>query len=148
MRVKKSNIFKQAINYDMLADDTIELEIAIPIVVDQQSTTSDTLTTLNGYAYWSPDAWTSALINKIYVELEYETAGAGDFDLYNITDGEKLADLVAPTSAVSHVVTRYDVTSAVKALTADKRLGIQIAGDGTNAATCYSAKLIVQIGIS
>jgi len=88
------------------------------------------------------------LIKKIYVELEYGSAGAGDVDLYNVSDGVKLADLVAPTAATTKTLTRVDVTTAVKALTANKKIGIQAAGDGTNALDMYAAKLVVQLGIS
>ena len=158
-KIKRYHIGKNAVQgdthikagtipYSKLEDDTILLEIAIPIVVDKQSVTSSTLATLDGYCKWDPDAWTAALIKKIYVELEYESAGAGDVDLYNLSDGSKLADLVAPSAATSHTITRVDVTTEVKALTAAKNLAIQAAGDGTNALDVYSAKLIVQIGIS
>lgn len=126
--------------------ETLEYEIPLPIVVDKQSVTSATLTTLNGYAIWKYARWKN--ISKVEVELEYESAGAGDIDLYNITDGSKLADLVAPSAATSHTISRIDVTSAITGLSADKTIGIQAAGDGTNAITVYSAKLVVYVKVS
>ncbi|MGC9086792.1 MAG: hypothetical protein ACP5IT_11420 [Thermoproteota archaeon] len=143
-----ADIIDASIPYGKLQVDTVKFEVAIPIVVDSQSVTSTTLATLNGWARWVVGSWVAALIKSIYVELEYATGGAGDIDLYNITDSTKIKDLVAPATATSHTITRVDVTSQVKALTADKTIGIQAAGDGTNAATVYSAKLIVRMGIS
>ena len=69
----------------------------------------------------------------------------GDIDLYNETDGAKLADLVAPSGATSKKIERIDVTSAIKNLSTTKTIGIRAAGDGTNAITVYTAKLIVTL---
>jgi len=128
-----------------IAKSTVLCEIAIPLVTESQSVTSSTLTTLNGQHIWNPDGWNLDRVSKIEVELEWESAGAGDIDLYNVTDGSKLADLVAPSGATSKKIERIDVTSAVKGLTASKTLAIHAAGDGTNAITVYSAKLIVTL---
>lgn len=147
-KIRRYHIGPGSIEAGDLVSDTIKHEVAIPIVVDKQNVTTTTLTTLDGWMRWIVGNWIPALVNGIYVELEYATAGAGDIDLHNITDGVKLADLVAPAAATAHTVVRIDVTSQVLGLTADKTLGIQAAGDGTNAATVYSAKLIVAIGIS
>lgn len=125
--------------------NTVFAEIAIPLVTEAQSVTSTTLTILNGQHIWNPGGWNLERITKIEVELEWESAGAGDIDLYNATDGAKLADLVAPTAAQAKTIQRIDVTTAIKGLTAAKTLAIQAAGDGTNAITVYSAKLIVTL---
>ncbi|MDQ6964859.1 MAG: hypothetical protein Q9M13_08075, partial [Mariprofundales bacterium] len=103
------------------------------------------LTTLNGQTIWDPSGWNLDRITKIEVELEWESAGAGDIDLYNVSDGAKLADLVTPSAATSKTIQRIDVTTAVKGLTAAKILAIQAAGDGTNAVTVYTAKLVVTL---
>lgn len=125
--------------------NTVLCEIAIPLVTEAQSVTSATLTTLNGHHIWNPAGWNAARISKVEVELEWESAGAGDIDLYNVDDAAKLADLVAPTAATAKTIQRIDVTTAVKGLTASKTLAIQAAGDGTNAITVYTAKLIVTL---
>lgn len=129
----------------MIAKNKVLCEIAIPLVTEAQSVTSTTLTTLNGQHIWNPSGWNRNRIVKVEVELEWESGGSGDIDLYNVTDGTKLADLVAPTAATAKTIQRIDVTSAVKGLTASKTLAIQAAGDGTNAVTVYSAKLIVTL---
>lgn len=139
---------RHKIKLSELDDDIVTFEIAIPMVNEQQAVTSATLTTLNGQAIWNYDAWTSNIIKAVYVEVEWESAGAGDLDLYDVGNATKLADLAAPTGATSKDIVRYDVTSEITGLTADTKVGIQAAGDGTNALTVYSAKLVVVIGIS
>jgi len=142
-KVRRYHVEKGAIEAEDLVSGAIKFETAIPIVTDKQSVTSSTLATLEGYAKWKLSNFNKDYIDYIYVELEYESAGSGDVDLYNVTDGSKIADLVAPTAAVSHTITRVDVTTAMKAITSEKAIGIQAAGDGTNAITVYSAKLII-----
>jgi hypothetical protein len=128
-----------------IANATNFIEIVIPLVTEAQSVTSTTLTTLNGQHIWTVGSWNANRIQAIYVELEWESGGAADIDLYNATDAAKLADLKAPTAATAKTIERIDVTTAVKGLTADKVLAIQAAGDGTNPVTVYTAKLIVVI---
>lgn len=147
-KIRRYHLGPQSVEAGDIVNEAVKFEVALPIVVDSQSVTSATLTLLNGYMRWIVGNWTAALIKSVYVELEYATGGAGDIDLFNITDSAKVKDLVAPTGAVTHTITRVDVTSEVKALAADKTLGVKAAGDGTNAATVYSAKLIVRVGIS
>jgi len=146
--IKRFHVERGAIEAHDLVSGAIKFEIAIPLVVDKQSVTSDTLATLDGWAVWKLSNFSKDYIDYIYVELEYGSAGAGDVDLYNITDGSKIADLVAPSGATSHTVTRVDVTSAMKAITSEKVIGIQAAGDGTNALDVYSAKLIIVMSFS
>jgi len=148
MSVRRYHVERQAIETNDLVEGAIKLEIPIPIVVDSQNVTSTTPATLNGWARWILSDFLSNYIDAIYVELEYATGGAGDIDLYDITNSAKIADLVAPTSAVAHTVTRVDVTTAMKAKTSAITIGIQAKGDETNAATVYSAKLILVMSFS
>ncbi len=141
------DIEDNAVTDSKIASSTTLGEIAIPLVTESQSVTSTTLTTLNGQYIWTVNSWNSDRIAAIYLELEWESAGTGDVDLYNVTDGSKVSDLVAPTAATTKTIQRINVTTAIKALTADKTLGIQAAGDGTNALTVYSAKLIVVLNV-
>jgi len=143
--IRGNQIYKGSIDVDRMKHSAILQEISHPIVTKDQSVTSATLTTLIGYYLWRPSSWNGDLIAKVEVELEYESAGAGDIDLYNVSDGTKLADLATPTAAQTHTIIRADVTSAIKALSANKILGIQAAGDGTNALTVYKATLIVTV---
>jgi len=147
-KIKRYHVERSAVETEDLVEGAIKLEVPIPIVVDSQNVTSATLATLNGWARWILSDFLSSYIDGIYVELEYATAGAGDIDLYDITNSTKIADLVTPTSAVTHTITRVDVTSAMKAKTSAITIGIQAAGDGTNAATVYSAKLILVMSFS
>ena len=139
------DIHPEAVSDAKIAKAVALCEVAIPLVSESQSVTSDTLATLNGQHIWTPSNWNLDRVSKVEVELEWESAGAGDVDLYNVTDGAKLADLVAPTAATSKTIQRVDVTSAVKGLADSKTLAIQAAGDGTNALTVYTAKLIVTV---
>ena len=143
--VTNAKIADGAVTDAKIAKSAVLCEIAIPLVTESQSVTSDTLTTLNGQHIWIPGNWNLDRVSKVEVELEWESAGSGDVDLYNVTDGAKLADLVAPTAATSKTIQRVDVTSAVKGLADAKTLAIQAAGDGTNAVTVYTAKLIVTV---
>jgi len=147
-KVKRYHVERGSIEPEDLIAGAIKFEIPIPIVVDNQSVTSSTLATLSGYAKWKLGNFKSDYIDYVYVELEYESAGAGDVDLYNISDSSKIADLVAPTAAQAHTITRVDVTTEMKAITAEKTIGIQAAGDDSNALTVYSAKLIVVMSFS
>jgi hypothetical protein len=131
-----------------LDSGAVKLEVAIPIVVDSQNVASATLATLNGWARWVLSNFLAGNVDYIYLELEYASAGAGDVDLYDITNSAKIADLVAPTGATTHTITRVDVTSAMKAKTSAITVGIQAAGDGTNAVTVYSAKLVIAMAFS
>jgi len=143
--VTTSKIADASITDTKIANSTNFIEIAIPLVSEAQSVTSDTLTTLNGQHIWTPENWNADRISAIYIELEWESGGAADIDLYDATNAAKLADLKAPTGATSKAIERIDVTTAVKDLTADTILAIQAAGDGTNSVTVYTAKLIVVI---
>jgi hypothetical protein len=147
-KVKRYHVEKGAVETDDLVEGALKFEIPIPVVVDKQSVTSATLATLDGYARWILSDFLANYIDAIYVELEYATAGAGNIDLYDITNSAKIADLVTPTGAVTHTITRVDVTSAMKAKTSAITVGIQAAGDGTNAATVHSAKLVLAISFS
>jgi len=147
-KIKRFHVERGAIEAHDLVAGAIKFEVAIPIVSEGQSVTSATLSTLNGYAVWKLSNFSGDYIDYIYVELEYESAGSGDVDLYNVSDSSKISDLVAPTAATAHTITRVDVTSAMKAITAQKTIGIQAAGDGTNALTVYSAKLVIVMSFS
>ena len=147
-RVKRYHVERGAIEADDFVSGAIKFETDIPVVVDNQSVTSATLATLSGYAEWVLSNFSSDYISKVYVELEYESAGAGDVDLYNVTDSSKIRDLVAPSAATAHTITRVDVTTEMLGISAEKTVGIQAAGDGTNALTVYSAKLIVVMSFS
>ena len=144
-KIDGAKIYPESITDDKIAKSKVLCQVAIPIVTEAQSVTDTTLTTLNGWTIWDPSSWNLDRVQKVEVELEWESGGAGDIDLYNLTDGSKLADLVSPSEATSHKVERIDVTSAIKGLTAAKTLAIQAAGDGTNPVTVYSAKLIVTL---
>jgi len=143
--VRGSQIYRGSIDEDRMKPSAIAYELAFPIVTKDQSVTSATLSTLIGRYLWKPGSWNGDLIEKVEVELEYESAGAGDVDLYDATGAAKLADLAAPTAAQSHTLERIDVTDAIKALTSNTQLAIQAAGDGTNALTVYKATLIVTV---
>jgi len=145
VRIRGSQIYKGSIDDDRMSASAIAGEVAIPVVTKDQSVTSDTLSTLIGRYLWKPSSWNSDLIESIEVELEYESAGAGDVDLYDATSAAKLADLVAPTAAQSHTLVRVEVTDVVTALTSNTQLAIQAAGDGTNAVTVYKATMIVTL---
>ena len=147
-KIKRYHVERSAVETEDLVEGAIKLEVPIPIVVDSQNVTSATLATLNGWARWILSDFLANYIDAIYVELEYATGGAGNIDLYDITNSTKIADLVAPTSAVTHTITRVDVTTAMKAKTSAITIGIRAAGDGTNAATVYSAKLILVMSFS
>jgi hypothetical protein len=147
-KIHRYHVEKDAVETGDLVPGAIKLETALPIVVDSQNVTSATLATLNGYARWILSNFLSDYITGIYVELEYATGGAGEIDLYDITNSAKIATLVAPTAATTHTITRVDVTSAMKAKTSAITIGIQAKGDGTNATTVYSAKLIVVMSFS
>jgi hypothetical protein len=147
-RIKRYHVERGAVETEDLVESAIKLELPIPLVVDKQSVTSAILTTLDGWARWILSDFLSDYIDAIHVELEYATAGAGDIDLYDITNSAKIADLVAPTGAVTHTITRVDVTSQMKAKTSAITVGIQAKGDGTNAVTVYSAKLVLVMSFS
>jgi len=143
--ITTSKIADASITDTKIANSTNFIEIAIPLVSEAQSVTSGTLTTLNGQHIWTPGNWNADRISAIYVELEWESAGSGDIDLYDATNATKLTDLKTPSGATSKTIERIDVTTAVKGLTADTILAIQAAGDGSNSVTVYTAKLIVVI---
>jgi hypothetical protein len=147
-RIKRYHVERGAVETEDLVESAIKLELPIPLVVGKQSVTSAILTTLDGWARWILSDFLSDYLDAIYCELEYATAGAGDIDLYDITNSGKIADLVAPTGAVTHTITRVDVTSQMKAKTSAITVGIQAKGDGTNAATVYSAKLVLVMSFS
>jgi len=144
-KVRGSDIYRGSLGADRLAAGAIKHEIALPLVTTGQQVTAASLATLDGWTQWTPGSWNSDQIEKVEVELEYESAGSGDVDLYNVSDSAKVKDLVAPTGATSHTLTRVDVTAEVKALSANKNLGIQAAGDGTNTLTVHKATLIVTL---
>lgn len=134
---------------DGLPLHSLKFEIAIPIVTREQSVTGTTLQTANGQHIWKPANWEQTMIEKIEVELEYEVLGtSGDIDLYNITTASKIQDLVTATASVAKTIQRFDVTTAMKAITTDSTIGIQLAGDGTNATYVYTAKLIIHYDFS
>jgi len=145
VRVRGSQIYKGSIDDDRMSPLAFAQEIAFPIVTKDQSVTSGTLSTLIGRYLWKPDSWNIDLIESIEVELEYESAGAGDVNLYDATSAANLAKLVSPTAAQPHTLVRVEVTDVVTALTGNTQLAIQAAGDGTNALTVYKATLIVTL---
>jgi len=132
-----------SISEQMIKRDTPVMEVAIPLVTEKQDVSDSTLQPLYGQHIWTPSSWKYDRIDKIYVELEWESANTGDIDLHNFTDDVKVKDLKDPTGATAKTIERIDVTDELKAITSAKVIGLKVAGDGTNAVTVYSAKLIV-----
>jgi hypothetical protein len=147
-KIKRYHVERGAVETEDLVESAIKLEVPIPLVVDKQQVASATLTTLDGWARWVLSDFLAGYIDAIYCELEYATGGAGGINLYDITNSAKIADLVTPTQATAHTITRVDVTSQMKDKTSAITVGIQAKGDGTNAATVYSAKLILVLSFS
>ena len=141
--VKGSNIVRESINADRMRAVQKVAELAFPIVTADQSVTDSSQTELNGRYTWKPGNWDFTLVDKIEVEVEYATAGAGEIDLAKTPPTTKLATLISASAATSHTVERVDVTSTIEGLSSDAQLEITAAGDGTNATTVYKATLIV-----
>jgi len=116
-----------------------------PITVDSQSVTSDTLTALRGYLYYDPSKYDLSKVERFEVQVEWESAGAGDVDVYDFTNNAKIADVATPTGATGYTVTITDVTSYLKSLTSPILIGIVAAGDGTNAVTVHRSVMRINI---
>lgn len=122
----------------------LTFEVGIPIVTSQQQRSAGSLTSINGEHLFTPSNWNFSRVTAVYVEIEWESVSSGDIDLYDETGSSKLSDLVTPTGATSKDVSRYDVTSSITGLSSQKKLAIQIAGDGAgNNLIVYTAKLIL-----
>ena len=142
------NIMPGAVNSEHIASGVIKPFSALPIVTSSESVTDSTLTTLSQRAMWRGSLLNMERVVKIEAEVDWESGGSGDLDLYDVTNGTKIADLATPDAATSRDTRRYDVTDAVKALTSDVVIGLQAAGDGTNALTVYKATLVVYMSLS
>ena len=144
-KVRGSQIYLESINANRMRPSANFAEIAFPIVTKDQSVTSSTLTTLTGRYKFKPDNWDFNFIEKIEVELEFTSEGAGEITLYDDTNSAQLQSLVSVSAATSYTCERYDVTDKIKALTSNTKLAIQAKGDGSNATTVYKATLIVTV---
>ena len=120
---------------------------ALPILTASESNSSTTLTTTNQRTIWRGSLMNMARVVKVEAEVDWASGGAGDLDLYNVTDSAKIADLATPSAATARATVQYDVTSQMKAITADKVIALQIKGDGTNALTVYRASLLVYMSL-
>ena len=120
---------------------------SISILTAPESVTSTTLTTTTQRTMWRGSLLNMERVVRIEAEVDWGSAGAGDLDLYNVTDSRKIADLAAPTAATARDTRVYDVTGAMKAITTDKVIALQLKGDGTNALTVYKAQLIVYMSL-
>jgi hypothetical protein len=147
-KIKRYHVERGAVETEDLVVGAIRFEVPIQLVVEEQEVTGTTLVTLDGWAMWVPSNFLTNYIDAIYCELEYEAGGAGDIDLYDITNSEKIADLVSPTTEVLHTVTRVDVTSEMKAKTSAITIGIQAAGSSTGTVTVFSARLVLVMSFS
>ena len=110
-------------------------------LVNSQSVTDTTLTSLNGTLKFDPSKYDLTKIEKFEAQVEWESAGAGDIDVYDATNGTKIADVATPSAATSYTVTTVDITSYLVGLTSPIDIVIQAAGDGTNAVTVHKASL-------
>jgi len=144
-KVRGSQIYLESINANRMRPSANFAEVAFPIVTKDQGVTDSTLTTLTGRYKFKPDNWNFDFVEKIEVELEFASDGAGEITLYDATSDAQLQSLVSFSAAQSYTCERYDVTDVVKALTSDTKLAIQAKGDGSNATTVYKATLIVTI---
>jgi len=129
----------------MIKNETAFIEVFIPIETNSQSVTSATPTTLTGRGHFSGGLWNMNRISQVLAFVVWESAGAGDIDLYDITTDVKIADLATPSAATSLSISSADITSWFKAQTGAKDLAIQAAGDGTNAVTVHQAYLLVRV---
>ena len=120
---------------------------ALPILTASESNSSTTLTTTNQRTMWRGSLMNMARVVKVECEVDWASGGAGDLDLYNVTDSAKIADLATPSAATARATVQYDVTSQMKAITADKVVALQIKGDGTNALTVYRASLLIYMSL-
>jgi len=119
----------------------------LAILTASESNASTTLATTAQRTMWRGSLMNMNRVARVEVEVDWASAGAGDLDLYNVTDAAKIADLAAPTAATARDTRWYDVTAQMKALAADKVVALQIAGDGTNALTVYKAQLVVYMSL-
>lgn len=131
-----------------LAIVKIQFPIILPIVTNDQSISSSSLTTLNGKFPIDVDEYNLSRIAEATVVVEWESAGSGDIDLYDETNSTKVTDVATPTGATSYTVTEVDITNWFTGLTSDVTVVIQVAGDGTNNVTVHKAyiKLVYKIG--
>lgn len=141
------HIMMRSIGAEHIMVGVITPVAAIPILTQTESTTSSTLTTTAQRTIWRGSLLNMDRVRRVEVEVDWASAGRGDIDLYNVTDAVKIADLAAPSAATSRSTAYYDVTSAMKALTSDKVIALQIAGDGTNAITVYKAQLLIYMSL-
>ena len=138
-------IFGRAVRDSMIASEKNFIVAVVPLVSGSQSVTVTTLTPLNGRHIWDPSLWNLERISAIEVELEWESGGAGEVDLYDETNGVQLQQLVVTELAQALRVDKYDVTAVIKGLSAPTTLVIRAAGDGTNPLTVHSAKLLIRV---
>ena len=144
-KVRGSQIYLESINANRMRPSANFAEVAFPIVTKDQSITSSSLQTLTGRYKFKPGNWDFDFVEKIEVELEFASDGAGEIELYDDSDSASLQSLVTFSAAQSYTSERYDVTTVLKALTSNTKLAIRAKGDGSNATTVYKATLIVTI---
>jgi hypothetical protein len=145
--VDETAILPASVDYYHVKTGVVKPLAALPILTASESNSSTILTTTNQRTIWRGSLINMDRVVKVEVEVDRASGGAGDLDLYNVTDGVKIADLETPTGATTRGTRYYDVTSQMKAITADKVVALQIAGDGTNALTVYKAQLIVYMSL-
>ena len=145
--VDETRILPKSIDYIHVKDGIIKPFASLPILTQSESTTSSTLVTTNQRTIWRGSLINMDRVVKVEVEVDWGSAGAGEIDLYNVTDASRIAVLATPSAATSRSTVQYDVTSQMKAITRDKVIALQIKGDGTNALTVYKAQLIVYMSL-
>jgi hypothetical protein len=137
----------KSIDYIHIKDGVIKPFTALPILTASESTTSSTLVTTNQRTIWRGSMINMDRVVKVEVEVDWASAGAGEIDLYNVTDASTIAVLATPSAATSRSTVQYDVTSQMKSITSDKVIALRIKGNGTNALTVYKAQLIVYMSL-
>jgi len=145
--IKSSHIAPAQIDASHMVAGVLKPVAALPILTVSESNASTTLTTTNQRTIWRGSMINMNRVVKVEVEVDWASGGAGDLDLYNVTDAVKIADLATPSAATSRATVQYDVTSQMKAITADKVIALQIKGDGTNALTVYKATLLIYMSL-
>jgi hypothetical protein len=120
---------------------------SIVILTASESNSSTTLTTTTQRTTWRGSMMNMERIVKVEVEVDWGSAGRGDLDLYNVTDGVKIADLATPAAATTRATNYYDITNIMKNIQTDKVIAFQIAGDGTNALTIYKAQILIYMSV-
>jgi len=132
------------LTYDQLATNTIQFEIAIPLLTDSISGTG-TVEAAERYLI------SSELLNHAkaaYFEIAYDASSLtsdGSADLYDVTGASVITSITLTAGGSSERTRSSDILSS---LVAGNEVKVRVTGDGTNAATLRMARLIIVIGIS